>query len=237
MHGTFHSWAVGVAQWLRQWFGRKPKYHRPIVLEEIYSKHAALYRLHDRSIPGCVEVWKIVHRQSSADLAIILIDLAALREDLHEQRRHSKQHRLEAWQNRLAGELESAIEAQAYVDASHLWMVTWIKQESRRDKRGRLFSVPTAHLIGVWAVDLQGGPGIFAGNRHASAIARHCAKKILNWEATELNAWEDFVNAIPWLRWLEVFTQKIIFSEHVLQPIKPRYRHETPPPPSHFHQR
>lgn len=188
------------------------------MLEEFYSDHAALYRLHDPSIPGCVEIWRIVHKSASGDLALVLIDLALLRQEIGNQRR--SESFLEPWQNKLAGELERTIAAQADVDASHLWLTTWIKPERRTDRRSRRYSVPVANLVGCWAIDLQGASGSIAGNRYASQIARAMAKRILNWESTRLNSWEDFVNAIPWLLWLEAYSQKVIHSEHTLRPIK-----------------
>lgn len=217
---SFTTWARGFARWIKNFLGRSDD-RKPTIVAEEYNDWAALYQVTDDGIPGCVALWKIVHRHANADLIFMLIDVARLRQELG-VRSSGAPARREPWQNTLSRQLALELKAQCDVDASHLVVICWLKQEQKADPKGRRYSLPTAVFVGGWLCDLQGVSGTIAGDRYASQIVKIIAYKIFRTQATRLVTWEEFVNAFPWLDRLDFWARYYLGQTHILQPPKPK---------------
>lgn len=215
---SFKQWAREFARWIGKFFGASER-QITIVADE-YNRDAAIYRIADDGIPGCVELWKIVHRKSNGDLVLILLDIAQLRQDLG-LRNPGVQPHSEPWQNKLSRQLAVELKTQADVDSSHMVIVLWLRDRTLIDPKGRSYRVPAANLVGAWCCELQGATGSIAGNRYAQQIIKVAAYKIFKTTSFQLLTWEEFVDAIPWLEWLDAYAKHYIWAEHTLQPRRP----------------
>ncbi len=225
--GSVRTWARGFARWIKSLLGSVE--HRPTIVADTYNANTALYRIEDPDIPGCVELWKIVRRQSSGDLILVLLDRAQLRQELGIRCSLARTHS-EPWQTQLSRRLATELKTQADVDGSHLVVVCWMRDRALVDPKGRRYRVPTANLIGAWICEFQGEAGAIRGNRYASQIVKVIAYKIFNTQL-ELLTWEEFIDSIPWLEWLDLFAKHYIWRDHVLQP--PKRKPVNPAPARH----
>lgn len=223
---AFHKWATQFVRWVRGLFGAGESSPTRVVVESHFTNNAALYRFHESRVPGCVDCWKLVRSEgSSGDWLLVLINLAAMRQEVGE-RRHGRGNGLEFWQNELASGIEAQFDAQSQVAATHLVFIGWVKEHRYTDRNGRSYRRPRVEFVGLWACDLQGAGGPIRGDRYACHICEVIAKRLLRLE-TKWNTWEEVVNAIPWLEWLEFYAQHTIHKDHVLQPKKATKK---PPP-------
>lgn len=148
-----------------------------------------------------------------------------MREDFglrgHYYRRNSDPIRISG-RKPFRAELEEYLEACGGLDAqfvSHIFVVAW---------KGR---IPTpvggsgdrrAYLVRpVVAIpcDLQGLSGAWAcGDRYALRIGEVIARRLLRIRDDATSTWEEAVNAVPWLDWLEFYAQAALGKNHILQP-------------------
>jgi hypothetical protein len=70
--------------------------------------------------------------------------------------------------------------------------------------------------------DLQGFNAWASGNRYGERIAQNIARQLLNRSVTYLASWEEIVNGIDWVDWLNAHAQKAFGVNHVLQPRRGR---------------
>lgn len=220
---TFRTWTREFVQWIKHFFGGADQ-HRPTIVADEYNAFAALYRINDEDIPGCVELWKVVRRKSTSDLVLILLDRALLREQLGASN-SGKRTRHEPWQTKLSRRLATELKTQGNVDGSHVIVVLRLHDRTGIDTKGRSYRMPVANLVGSWVADLQGGIGTLYGNRYASHILKMVAYRIFkaevkkgDWE--EVKTWEEFVDSVPWLEWLDEIAKHYLGHDHVLQPPK-----------------
>jgi hypothetical protein len=184
-----------------------------------YNANAALYRITDDGVPGCVELWKIIHREYRGDLVLTLLDIAQLKQELGMRGNGSDRSRAEPWQNQLSRRLSLELEAQNHVDGSHVVVVLWLRDKTRQDQKGRSYSVPDADLVGAWVCEFQGVSGSLAGNRHAKQILQVVSYKLFRTAAQNIE-WGEFIRIFPWLEWFDFYAKHYIWENHVLQPYK-----------------
>lgn len=219
---NLRTWTREFVHWIRSFFTSDE--HKPTIISDEYNAFAALYRINDENIPGSIELWKIIRKQSSSDIVLILLDRALLRQQLGVST-PGKRTRHEPWQNKLSRRLASELKTQSGVDGSHVIVVLRIHDRTGIDTKGRNYRVPHADLVGCWAADLQGAIGTLSGNRYASHILKQIAYRIFkaevrkgDWEV--VSTWEEFVDAVPWLQWLDEIAKHYLGHDHVLQPQK-----------------
>lgn len=219
---NFATWTREFVQWIKSFF--RSDEHRPVVVDEQYNAFAALYRINDEGIPGSIELWKIVRRKSASDLVLILLDRALLRQQLGSSN-SGKRTRHEPWQTKLSRRLATELKAQSSVDGTHVIVILRLRDRTGIDTKGRSYRVPHAEFVGCWVADLQGAIGTLSGNRYASHICKQIAYRIFraevkkgDWEETA--TWEEFVDTVPWLQWLDEIAKHYLGHDHVLQPPK-----------------
>jgi len=222
---TFRTWAREIAHWLKSLLGYSDRPHHEIFAEE-YHANAALYRIHDADIPGCVELWKIVRRKQGSDLIVVLLDIAQLKQELG-VRNTGARSRTEHWQSKLSRQLATELKAQSSVEGSHLIVVCWMCDRAGVDKKGRRYRVPVAVLVGAWTCELQGIMGSLNGNRIAIAVVKGAAYKLFRAKNANPLIWERFVNQAPWLEWFDAYAKHYLGHDHVLQPLKRKPGHPT----------
>lgn len=212
---SLKTWTRGFARWIRTLFATSE--HRPAIVDDKYNANAALYRITDDGIPGCVELWKVVHRSGNGDLAVILLNIALLRQELGLRGGGDRSH-TEPWQNQLSRRLAIELKTQSGVEGSHFVVALWLRDRTLRDPKGRRYRVPAADLVGAWACDFQGLAGTLTGDRYAKQIVKVVAYKIFRTADVTTVSWAEFIGIFPWLEWLDFYGKHYISSDHILQP-------------------
>lgn len=195
------------------------------ILEQYHDDGISVLRLQDSSIPGCVDLWRIDRHYERTKFFVLVINTQSLREDLAAlgtslstvtQSRGSSVARI----------LQSQLQQQASVLATHYWVCGFDKECSAVDPQGRHYRSHRLCDVHVLAVDLQGAAGIFAGDRYAQRFARQVIKQIAACEFREYSrfpTWQQAVKSIDWHQWLEGLCRGLrgIDVDHVLQPKRP----------------
>lgn len=209
-----------VLRWIRRSLGlRHPQ--RLGTLEGV-SDRATLWRVPNEE-PGVAVCWWICHQDASADLVITLINLAQLSADAGQRRlyRRATDPICITSQRRFSAQLNDYCQDQGGLDArfvSHIFVVAWRSRIPSGDRRSYLVR-PLAAIPG----DLQGVTNAWSsGDRYAIKITEMIARRLLRTEGSSLNSWQDIIEGIDWLEWLEFYSQCALGKSHTLQPR--RYR-------------
>lgn len=203
--------------WIRA-VGHSPE-PTPPGIKAATTPDATLWKLNSRE-PGVVSAWWVVHRDARQDLAIALINIAVLREDLarNDPRRGSDPLRITS-RSTFRAELNRYLAEDAKLNLTaitHIFVVTW--QGRQPDDRHRY---PVEPICAI-PCDLQGLTFAWtAGDRYASRITEAMARQLLKLKTRRGESWEFFVSQINWVGWLEDYARMSFGQNHVLQPKKP----------------
>lgn len=204
-----------ILQWARRSLGmQQPR--NPGTLEGVCDR-ATLWRVPSDDA-GVVVCWWLCHRDASADLVISLINLAQLREDAGRgqlYRRATDPIHITG-QRPFSAELDTYFESQGGLNAafvSHIFVVAWRSRIPSGSHR-RYLVRPAAAL----PCDLQGVTNAWSGgDRYALKITEVIARRLLRTHGT-LNTWQEIVEKIDWLEWLDFYAKHALGDTHVLQP-------------------
>lgn len=202
--------------WLRT-IGHSPE-PTPPGIKTASTPDATLWKLNSRE-PGVVAAYWVVHRDAARDLAIALINIAVLREDLarNDPRSGSDPLRITS-RSTFRAELNRYLAEDNQINLTaitHIFVVTW--QGRQPDERHRY---PVAPICAI-PCDLQGLTFAWtAGDRYASNITEAMAKQLLRLRTRQGESWEFFVSRINWVGWLDSYAKMRFGPNHVLQPRK-----------------
>jgi len=214
--GTLSNFIRRLFNWMRRTLG-SPKFQAPGTLEG-RSTRATLWRVVSTE-PGVSACWWLCHQDATADLVINLINLVQLREDSGRGNlyRRSTDSVYVPGKQHFSAELEAYCQSQGGLDPrflSHIFVVIWRSRVAVGDNR-RYLVQPLAAIPG----DLQGVTGAWSsGDRYAMRITEAIAKRLLRTQPTALVTWQEIVNKIDWLEWLEAYAKQGLGQSHVLQP-------------------
>lgn len=218
------DWLKQFLKWLRKLLGT-PTARNPIeIVEQYHNGNVSVLRLKDPTIPGAVDLWRIDRHHERIKFFICVINVARLREDLAllgDRGTSAKAGR------GMARSLWQQIAQQADVLATHYWVTGWDRETSGVDRQGRCYRSHRVCDVDLFACDLQGAAGAFAGDRYAARYAREIIKRLAANEFRELahhRAWAAAVRAIDWHQWLEGLSRSNagISDTHVLCPKRVR---------------
>ncbi|WP_416671554.1 hypothetical protein [Egbenema bharatensis] len=209
-----------------------PQLNQRRIIEEYYSDRCALQRLDDTRIPGCVDYWRVRHLDGRGTFFIILLSKSQLAEELGGASRNGD--RLEPEFRGLARDLESQLQSQSHIEATHYWVTGWLYPTNRVDSKGRPYQALDTRRLNLLACDLQGASGPWMGNAYALRIIRKVALRLATsvdnrsyFSYKSPQDWEAVIQGIDWVKWLEGYTRSEkggIYPDHVLQPLKPDRR-------------
>lgn len=203
--------------WLRS-IGRAPE-PTPPGTRIAATVDCTLWRLNSTE-PGVVAAWWVVHRGASRDLAIALINVAQLREDLarNDPRRGTdallltSRAAFRAELNRYLAQ-DSGLRRESI---THIFVAAW---QGRTPNAAKQYQVSPICAI---PCDLQGLSFAWtAGDRFAVAITEAMARQLLRLQVRHGESWEGFVNRIDWAGWLADYARRQFGENHVLQPRRP----------------
>lgn len=229
------DWLQDFVQWLRDRLGVEGQPFSAIAYYSTDDETCKLWLLFDdRSespLPGLISLWLCSHVDASADLLLILVNIAQAKE---QQGRTVTNPRLpKNWHRHFELVAMTEIRQQTKtVAATHLFMVGWISKEAvaQRFVRSRLERYRHISCSSVYACDLQGDTRAWAGeNERAVKIVRAIALRCLHARASaSARSWEALLRAldggysVTWLTWLSEFAtvheQTRISAAHILQP-------------------
>lgn len=232
-------WIQDLVQWLRDRLGVEGRPFPAIAYYSTADETCKLWLLFDdRSespLPGLISLWLCSQVDASADLLLILVNIAQAKEQLA---RDSANPRLpKNWHRHFELVAMTAIRQQTKtIAATHLFMVGWISKEpvAKRFVQNRLESYRHISCSSVYACDLQGDTRAWAGeNEKAVRIVRSIAMWCLHARAeASSTSWEALLRAldggynVTWLTWLLEFAtlreQTRISATHILQPPRSR---------------
>lgn len=228
MQPTTVDWIKNLLKLLKRLLGAKLELPRLQKLEEYYADGSAVFRLHDPTIPGAVDLWRIDRHDASGQFFICVINIEQLRAELGQQRA-SRGDRSQSRAGRIADMLESQLSAQAHIMATHLWITGWSYSRLKLDKSGRTYRSSELGDVSCIAADLQGVGGAITGDRYPIRFARKIAFRLAERidrrdNPLKCNTWEEIVKAINWRDWLEGYARARggIHPEHILQPPRAR---------------
>lgn len=191
------------------------------ILEEYHADGISVLQLEDPSIPGCIDLWRIDRHHERIKFFVCVLNTALLREDLA-LLRTSLGAIAATRAGGVADTLQFQLQEQTDILATHFWVCGWHKEFAKTDPKGRHYRSQRTVDVRIIAVDLQGGTGVFAGDRHALRFSR---KVIVQLAANEFREythhnrnWQSAVRSINWVRWLEGLSKTYIDPDHVLQP-------------------
>lgn len=218
------GWVQALVRWLRRLVRRGERQSWIRVLEQYHAPGASVLRLHDPSIPGSVELWRIDRHYEDLKFFICVINIAKLRQELGEM--GDREARREARRG-VAADLWEQVHRSADICATHFWITGWDTPTTGIDRHGRYYRSRRLADVELLAVDLQGVAGAFAGDRYALRFARKIILQLAANEFRELGhhvSWQAAVRRINWLQWLEGLATSTngIAVDHVLQPKRTR---------------
>lgn len=220
------SWLKDFLKQLRRLLGfssvERPRIR---ILEEYHADGISVLRLADPSIAGCVDLWRIDRHHERSKFFLCLINVSLLREDLGLLRTS-----LDAFANTRAGTLADSLreqfQEQADILSTHFWITGWHKEFEGIDPKGRHYRSQRTVDVCVVACDLQGGSGVYAGDRHALRFSRKIIVQLAANEFREYSHsnknWQNAVRSIDWVQWLDGLGRTYIDLTHVLQPKRKR---------------
>jgi len=232
------DWLQDLVQWLRDRLGVEGQPFPAIAYYSIVDETCKLWLLFDdRSespLPGLISLWLCSHIDASADLLLILVNVAQAKEQQSQTVTNSRLPK--NWHRHFELVAMTAIRQQTKtVAATHLFMVGWISKEpvAQRFVQSRLERYRHISCSSVYACDLQGDTRAWAGeNEKAVKIVRAIALRCLHATAHPPNTWETLMRAldggysVTWLDWLGEFATRHdgtrLSSAHVLQPPRTR---------------
>ncbi|MBD2156250.1 hypothetical protein [Leptolyngbya sp. FACHB-16] len=207
-------------RWLRASVGAKPE-ALPPGTKIATNNGIVLWRL-ESDEPGVVAAWWIVNQYANRDLAIALINLARLREDLATGTGNLNRGTADPLQ--LTSRKSFRAELNHYLAEdedlnlraiSHIFVVAF---QGRTPNANRHYKVEPLCAI---PCDLQGIGGAWAiGDRRAMAITEAMARQLLRLSVPAGEPWENYISRIDWLGWLQDYTRHQFGNAHVLQPRK-----------------
>ncbi|MDX2215498.1 MAG: hypothetical protein SFY66_19700 [Oculatellaceae cyanobacterium bins.114] len=206
-------------RWMRRSLGVEQP-HKPSGIIEARTERATLWRAFSDE-PGVCSYWQICHEDASSDLAISIISVAQLREDLG---RGSDRLPSSATRpgSKFKDEFEIYLKSIGGLDSrfiSHIFVVAWRSRIPR--KRSKAGERPSYLVRPIAAIpgDFQGISNAWAsGDRYAIKIAEVIAKRLLRMTPTESVGWEEIINGVQWLDWLEFYAARALGKSHVFQP-------------------
>lgn len=233
------DWIQDLVQWLRDRLGVAGQPFPAIAYYATADEICKLWLLFDdraeTPLPGLCSLWLCSQVDASADLLLILVNIAQAKE---QQSQTVANPRLpKNWHRHFELVAMSAIRQQTKtVAATHLFMVGWISKEAvaQRFVQNRLEYYRHIGCSSVYACDLQGDTRAWAGeNEKALKIVRAIAMRCLHARAqASSSTWEDLLRAldggysVTWLTWLSEFAtvhkQTRISTGHILQPVRSR---------------
>ncbi|HEY9621558.1 MAG TPA: hypothetical protein V6C78_14445 [Crinalium sp.] len=219
---SVHRFIRRFLRWVRKHLGlEQPSPSRTL---EGISSCATLWRL-PSSEAGVVDCWQICHRAAASDLVISLLSVARLREDVAEQRlyrRSTDPIRLVSRRS-FRQDFSRYLESQGGLDArfiSHIVVVAWksrIPTPMEGSDRRRYLVRPVVAI----PADLQGMSFAWtSGDRYASKMVELIARRVLKMEALSFRSWDEIVNSLDWIEWLDWYAKQFLGPSHVLQPAK-----------------
>lgn len=208
-----------LVRWLRI-AGNSPE-PSPLGTKEASTFEATLWKIESDepgvTEPGVVVAYWVVHTSASRDLAIALINLSKLREDLRGKRNRNSTDPV-----RLTSRATFRAELNRYIEQdttlareqlTHIFVVAW---QSRVPDANRFYKVNPVVAIPCDLVGASVGWG--AGDRYSKAITRAIAHQLLRLKVRQDESWEFFVSQIDWLGWLEDYARHQFGPNHTLQP-------------------
>jgi len=236
---SLSDWIQDLVQWLRDRLGVEGQPFAAIAQYTTADETCQLWLLFDSHsetpLPGLISLWLCSQVDASADLLLILVNVAQTKEWRRQTVSHARLPK--DWHRHFELVAMTAIRQQTKtVAATHLFMVGWISKEAsaQRFVQNRLERYRHISCSSVYACDLQGDTRAWAGeNEKALKIVRAIAMRCLHARAqTASNSWESLLRAldggysVTWLQWLSEFAtvhkQTRISTGHILQPVRSR---------------
>jgi hypothetical protein len=215
------EWLKQFIRWLRKLLGPSSARNPIKIVEQYHNGNVSVLRLHDPTIPGAVDLWRIDRHHERTKFFVCIINVAKLREDLAvlgDRAVGSPSRR------GLAHGLWQQIADQSDILATHYWITGWDKEFTGTDCQGRRYHSHRVSELNLLACDLQGAAGAFAGDRYATRYARDIIKRLAANEFRELahhRSWDAAIKAIDWPQWLEGLSRSRsggISESHSLRP-------------------
>lgn len=177
----------------------------------------SLWEIRDTDEPGVKLAYWVVHRDASRDLAIALINIAHLREDLGRRNFRPSTDPLRLTSGaKFRATLNQYLKSEEGLElamVTHILVVCW---QSRLPNEHKHYRVDPVAAI---PCDLVGaGIGWGAGDRYAKAITKAMAHQLLRLQTRRDESWEFFVSQIEWVGWLEDYARHQFGPNHILQP-------------------
>lgn len=177
----------------------------------------SIFRFHDSSIPGLVEVWRIHRHNEKIQFFIAAINISRLKQDIDSFKK--KPHATPS----IYYQIFKKCDPQKSIHDTHYWICGILVEEAGIDNEGRHYRTQRLKKHYCLPGDFQGGAGVYVGdngNRRIRQINRHIIKALATNEFKEYRhyrRWKDAVLAIDWLIWLTELSKRYIDPEHILQ--------------------
>lgn len=188
-----------------------------MILEEYHSKTISVFRFHDSSIPGLIEIWRIHRHAEKIQFFVAAINISQLKKDIALQR---KPH---ATPTNLYSQIFEKCDPQRSIHDTHYWLCGILVEEAGIDSQGRNYRTQRLKKHFCVCGDFQGGAGVYcgdSGNKWIKVFNRQIIKALASNEFREYShyrRWRDAVMAVDWLDWLVGLSRKHIDPEHILQ--------------------